>query len=411
MSDNEIGDELGYRSNSIICSLVDILTIVRRQKAVSRSELAECTGLSRSAVSQRVTQLLDAGLLVEGAVGGFTGGRRSRLLRLNNDYGQLLGVDLGATSVLIGLFDLSGTLLVSTEHSVDLAHGPEQVLGEIVQDVKELLRAHQCQRLVGVGVGVPGPVDQEAGMVESPPIMPGWHQFPIAHWLQQRLGCPVLIDNDVNVMALGERVVRKHDAEDFVFVKVGTGIGAGIILGGRLHRGKDGCAGDIGHIAVTELDIRCTCGRTGCVEALASGAAIAKIAEERARSGDPTFLSKVLVENGALTAVDVGEAARRGDHVAIEIIQGSARYLGQAIATVVNCLNPSLVVLGGGVLNIGDSYLAAVREYVYKRSLPLATRQLRIQPSLAGEMAGVIGAGSLVLEHTFNCETLAKIIV
>lgn len=409
VANQENSNTLGYRDHAIVTSLLEILTIVHGRQAVSRSELSECTGLSRSAISQRVSQLIDSGLLVEGSAGGFTGGRRSRLLRLNSHYGQLIGVDLGATGVQIGLFDLPGRLIASITHSIDISYGPDRILGQIAEDIEGLLHSHDCTRLIGVGIGVPGPVDRDAGMVESPPIMPGWHQFPIVDWLQERLGCYVLIDNDVNVMALGEQVVRKTDADNFIFVKVGTGIGAGIILGDRLHRGNNGCAGDIGHIAVTDAPILCTCGRTGCVEAVASGAAIARIAEESARANGQTLLARALAQEGSITAVEVGEAARRGDPEATRIIQQSARYLGQAIATVVNCLNPSLVVLGGGVLHIGDVYLAAVREYVYKRSLPLATRNLRIQRSLAGDSAGIIGASSLVLEHLFSPDVIAEI--
>lgn len=257
--------------------------------------------------------------------------------------------------------------------------------------------------VLAIGVGVPGPVEQASGLLTVPPIMPGWDRFPIRDAFAGEYAAPVFVDNDVNLMVLGEHWggVAK-DVADVIFVKIGTGIGSGIIVGGRLHRGAQGCAGDFGHICVDPDGPLCSCGNTGCLEAMAAAPAIVLQAERCAREGESPPLMALLHEKGELTMKEVGEAARRGDYCALTIIRRSGRLIGQTLASAVNVLNPSMIVIGGGVSRVGNALLAEVRSAVYQRSLPLATRNLPIVMSELDDVAGVVGASVMGAEKVLS---------
>jgi len=262
----------------------------------------------------------------------------------------------------------------------------------------------------GVGIGVPGPVEFESGRPISPPIMPGWDGYPIRQRFTERYGAPVWVDNDVNVLALGEwrsGVAAGHD--NVVVVKIGTGIGAGIISDGRLHRGAQGSAGDVGHIQVTDdRSVVCRCGNVGCLEALAGGASLARAGEAAAIDGRSARLEVALDQHGTVTAEDVARAASAGDPVAGELLRSAGARVGSMLASVANFFNPSLIVIGGGVANSPDQLMAAIREAVHRRSLPLATRDLSIQRSSLGGLAGVIGASSMVVDQLFSRASIAR---
>jgi predicted NBD/HSP70 family sugar kinase len=233
--------------------------------------------------------------------------------------------------------------------------------------------------------------------------MPGWDRYPVREELAGTWGRPVTVDNDVNVMALGERhagVARSLD--DLIFVKIGTGIGCGIVVGGRVYRGVAGSAGDIGHIKLDDYGPACACGEVGCLEAYFGGAALAREALTLARSGRSNMLAAALEERGRLTAADVGTAAAAGDFAAANLVREGGRRLGHVIASLVSFLNPGMVVIGGGVSRLGHPLLAEVRSSVYRRSLPLATGNLPIVLSELGELAGVTGAAWSATDHTFN---------
>jgi predicted NBD/HSP70 family sugar kinase len=237
----------------------------------------------------------------------------------------------------------------------------------------------------------------------SPPIMPGWNNFPVRETFSAELGCPVLVDNDVNIMALGE----KHSGlaksvDDFLFVKLGTGIGCGIVVGGEVYRGVSGSAGDIGHIRVDDAGPICMCGNTGCLEAFCGGAALARDALTAARSGSSDELAGLLARAGTLTAADVATAAAAGDPVAVGMVRDSGRRVGGVLAGLVSFFNPGLVVIGGGVAGFGHPLLAEIRGVVYRRSLPLATGNMPIVLSELGGAAGVVGAARLISDRVFS---------
>ena len=402
----------GQLPDESLDALVLVLDEIRLGRSRSRSELVERTGLGRAIVAQRVGELLERGLVVEGDRGPSTGGRPPRQLTFRADAGHLLVADLGATSVDVALTTLDGRILGHRDEPAEIEAGPEIALGRVEELFDQLVSTTQAVpgRLWGIGIAVPGPVEFITGRPISPPIMPGWDGYPIRERFAGRLGAPVWVDNDVNVLALGESrsgVAAGHD--DVVVVKIGTGIGAGIISGGRLHRGAQGSAGDVGHIQVVEDPlVVCRCGNIGCLEALAGGAALGRGGEEAAREGRSPRLRTALDQHGRVTAEHVARAASSGDPVGVALLQGAGRRIGAMLASVVNFFNPSLIVIGGGVANSPDILLASIRETVYRRSLPLATRDLLIQRSSLGGLAGVIGAASMVGDELFSRDAIAQ---
>lgn len=390
-------------------ALVEVLDLVRFGTATTRPELIRHSGLGRTVIVQRVSQLLESGLLSEGQHAPSTGGRPARVLTFRADAGSILSVDLGATSLAVGIADLAGNLAASYEEPCDIAAGPDAVLGRAEELLDELLaaRAEPEPPAWGLGIGLPGPVEYAYGRPIAPPIMPGWDGYPVRDRLARRYDVPVWVDNDVNLMALAElRLGLARGEQDVVFVKIGTGIGAGLISEGRLHRGAQGAAGDVGHIAVTDdVSVICRCGNIGCLEALAGGAALGKLATDAARGGRSPFLAERL-GSGVLEARDLGAAAMHGDALAVEIFGRTGRHIGGMLATLVNFYNPSLVVIGGGVASVGDLLLASIREAVYRRSLPLATRDLRIARSPLAGMSGLHGAAFVVIDELFSRQRL-----
>jgi glucokinase-like ROK family protein len=392
-------------------ALVTVLDYVRTHGAATRPTIVAATGLSRAVVTQRVVELLDYGLLVEGELAPSTGGRAPRTVRFRADAGHLLVADLGATSIDVAVTDLAGKIISHLEEPSQISAGPQVVLDRVDELFQECLEAaaELPGELWAIGIGLPGPVEFESGIPDSPPIMPGWDRYPVRARFES-YGVPLWVDNDVNVMALGELragVARGHD--NVVFIKIGTGIGAGIVVAGKLHRGAQGCAGDVGHIQVVEAtDMLCRCGNIGCLEALAGGAALARDAETAAREGRSPVAARVLAEKGSLAASDVAYAAGHGDPVSLELITNAGRLIGRTLAAIVNFINPSLIVIGGGVSAAGDVLLATIRESVYRRSLPLATRELVVKRSSLDGLGGVIGAAAMVTDELFAPVQLAR---
>lgn len=392
-----------------VVDLVRVLDAVRSGRASTRPELADVTGLGRNVVTQRVARLMDSGLLVEGPPLRSTGGRAPRGLRFPAEAGRILVAELGATSIGAAVSDLEGTLLAQYEEDADVTAGPVMVLTRVTEVFDELLRQLGAGAPVwGIGIGLPGPVEFATGRPVAPPIMPGWDGFDVRAFFAGRFHAPVWVDNDVNVMALGElRAGLAKGLRDVVYVKIGSGIGAGLVSQGNLHRGAQGCAGDIGHVTVEEgSTVLCRCGKFGCLEALAGGAALARDGETAAREGRSAYLADLLERGMAVDARAVSDAAIHGDPVAISLLAGSARLVGQTLARIVNFFNPSLILVGGGVSEAGDYYLAEVRQTVIGRSLPLATRSLQIVRSRLGDRAGLRGAAQMVMDALLAPEIL-----
>lgn len=399
-----------------VTSLSAVLDLVRNGTASTRSEVEGLTGLGRKVVAQRVSELIDLGLLSEGALGPSTGGRAPRRLRFESRAGLVLVAAFGATGVSAGLADLSGQVLMQTYRTHSIAGGPEPALQLVLELWRELLDSLSDDvpdadgRVWGVGIGVPGPVEFSTARPVSPPIMPGWDDYPIRQHVQRTWKVPVWVDNDVNAMALGElRTGLARGRSDMVFVKVGTGIGAGVVSRGGLHRGAQGVAGDVGHIPVREqLGVRCRCGRTDCLEAVAGGAALVAHARAAAEDGTSPVLAGLLQRDGTLTVRHLTEAAEHGDPTTTELLRTAGRRVGEMLASLISTLNPALIILGGHVAESGDLLLAAARQAIYERSLPLATRDLVVAGSRDSDVVGITGVAFTVIDEVFAPSALER---
>jgi len=371
---------------------------------ISRDALATRSAFSKTRVNSAVAGMLEQGVLEEVGVQQSTGGRRPETLRLNRRLGVLLGVAMGATGLEVAVLTPDLEVLARHSEPADVRQGPGLVLSRVRALMRELLA--QCgataKQVISIGIGVPGPVDFDSGQLVNPPLMPEWDAFSIRDDLRADYGAPVFVDNDVNLMALGELWRMQRGLQNFLVIKVGTGIGCGIVCHGVVYRGTNGSAGDVGHICVDPGGPRCHCGNLGCVEAMAAGPAIARLATEAAQAGESALLAEMLAARGTLTLQDVAQASRAGDTAANAIVQHAGALLGQMLASVVNFFNPSHVFIGGGIARIGPLFLAAVRQSVYHRSLALSTRHLEIQYAPLGERAGLIGAGVLAMQESLR---------
>lgn len=379
-----------------------LLRLLRDDGPRSRVELGDAVGLSRARLSVEVDRLVERGLLETAGPAASRGGRRSSLLRVAGQV-RFAGVAVGTTGIEIALTDGELTVLSHAREPMDVRAGPEAVTARVVELVGKLRAELGIAQLTGAGVGLPMPVAIGEGAPVSPPALPGWHHFPVRDAIGAELGCPVLVDNDANVMALGEKHAGTGRAfDDFLYVKLGTAIGCGLVLGGALYRGATSGAGDIAHLPLADDGPLCVCGDTGCLEAYCGDSAMVREALAAARSGRSAPLGARLAEAGALTMADVARAATAGDASAQALIREGARRLGQVLVGLVSFFNPGIVIIGGAAAGIGPTLLAEIRGVVYRRSTPLATGSMPIVLSDLDGRAGVVGAARLISEQTFT---------
>ncbi|MFJ1805073.1 MULTISPECIES: ROK family protein [unclassified Streptomyces] len=414
----------------------DLLELVRKGRATTRGALQQATGLSRATVGQRLDRLFRAGWLREGAGGPVDsplGGRPSITLEFDDAHAVVLAADLDTRHARAAVLTLTGEILAEHGGTLVIEDGPDAVLGELGGWFVELLEkaGHRPDEVCGIGLAVPGPVDSETGRVVQPPIMPGWDGYDIRGRLSRAfteraltertadgdgetgagvgtggpasggaggragagasggaaMAVPVLVDNDANLMAYGEQRTGYADCSAFVLVKVSTGIGAGVVVGGSIFRGVDGGAGDIGHIRVG-AEALCRCGSYGCLAAVASGGAVAR---RLAESGVP-----------ASSGSDVRDLLAAGHPQAAALAREAGRRVGDVLATVVTLLNPGVLMIAGDLA--GTAFLTGVRELLYQRALPRSTARLDVVTSRLGERAALVGAGALVVEHLYAPE-------
>jgi glucokinase len=366
----------------------DLFQLLRDGRPRTRSELAAATGFARSTIASRIDELLAAGLIAPVGEAVSTGGRPPSRVALNASARLVAGADFGATHATVAIMDLAGDVLQELSAERPIASGPVESLDWLRDAVLQLMDrlGRDPSELIAIGVGLPGPVEHSTGRPTNPPIMPGWDCYDVPGHLGRTFSGPVLVDNDVNVMALGEQSKAWPGVQDMMLVKVATGIGSGIISGGILQRGADGSAGDIGHIAVSSAaGVLCRCGNTGCLEAVA---------------GAPAIL-RSLAEQGldATSVADLTTRVSAGDLVVVRALRDAGRSIGEVLTMCVSLINPSLIVVAGALSRFSDLLIAGIRESVYARSMPLATKNLMIVESRVGARAGVIGAGMMALEH------------
>lgn len=384
-----------------VTSLLRIVNMVRTGEASTRPEIGRITGLGRGVVTQRVDQAYEMGFLADGEYGPSSGGRAPRHVRFRSDRGRLIVCALGALHIRVGITDLEGVIIDQSHTPWEISRGPEETLEKAMALIDELLDRSPGTPVWAVTIGVPGPVDFETGRPVAPPIMPGWNGYDVRGRFEEHYDAPAWVDNDVNLLAFGERV-RRADDTNLIYVKIGSGIGAGLLSQGRVHRGSNGAAGDIGHVRVRESDALCRCGKTGCLEAVASGWALVKQAEAAVEEGAGGRLAALHEAGRTITPEDITLAAEAGDALSTGLLQQSARIVGESVAALVNMFNPSTIVIGGVVAGTGELYLAEVRQRVYELSLPLATRDLSIVNSVNDEGEPLRGGAELAREQLFE---------
>nr|WP_221475539.1 ROK family transcriptional regulator [Sphaerisporangium rubeum] len=372
----------------------DVLGLIRSGEAVTRADIGRVTGLSRPAVALRVGELLEHGLVVEDTEGPSTGGRPPARLRFDATGGVVLVASLGAGRTQIAMCDLAARELARTELEIDVERGPDVVLPLLMDHWAGLLGDRPLSSVRGVGMGMPATVEFAAGRVESARVMASWTGVIIPPIVAARYPVPVFVDNDVNVIAMGEyRAAYAPEVDDLLFVKVSTRIGAGVIAGGGILRGALGAAGEIGHIPVRDGGgVLCRCGNIDCVDSVASGTAILR--DLRARGREVSSLA------------DVVTLVRAGDAETMAVVRRAGRLLGEVVASAVNLLNPAVVVLGGDVTESFQPLVSAVREVVHRRSTALATRSLRVERTRLGPSAGIVGCALMVIDHILAPEAV-----
>ena len=370
-----------------------LFQLLRDGEPRTRADLVAASGMARSTVAGRIEELLGTGLVAPTGEASSSGGRPASTFVFDPSSRVVVGVDLGVSHAHVAVTDLRNQVLAEELEDLQISDGPEAVLGRITAMALRLLEhaGRTLDDVAGTGIGLPGPVEFSSGQPVSPPVMTGWDRFDVPGFLGRTLPGPVLVDNDVNIMALGEHAELYPDVTDLVYVKVASGIGAGIISGGALQRGAQGAAGDLGHVAVPDGNqTLCSCGNLGCLEAVASGSAVARQLHER--------------DAEVRTQGDVVALVRAGDTTAIQAVREAGRDIGSVLAGVVSLLNPSVLVVGGRLSGVGEQLLAGIRESVYRRSLPLGTHHLRIVSSVCGMRAGIVGASVLVTDTLLSAD-------
>jgi glucokinase-like ROK family protein len=382
-----------------------ILSLVRRQGTCSRVDLAIQTGLSKSVLGARLRPLLRQGLIIEEGLGASTGGRPPTLIRFGKRAGFVIAVDLEAEQVQVAVANLNAEPEVCLTEAIGVHTGRESVLDAVHALIERALDKSGVSRdlVRGIGVGVGGPVEFRTGRLRT--VSPQGAPFPIREYFEDAYPWPVLIDNDANLLALAEQWAGgARDVDDFLFVKLGTGIGCGIVCGGRIYRGADGWAGELGHMQVPGLDRPCPCGSTGCLGRIAGAHGLAQTAEELARSKRSPYLARLWDEGGRLSVEDLWAAMREGDAVAVEAIRQAGSSVGRVLGGVVTFCNPSLIVVGGEVARLGDFMLSTIRESVYRWALPQSARHLTVTGSQLGDESPLVGAAAMAVCEVYRMQ-------
>ena len=366
----------------------ELLDLVRSGRASTRSQLRALTGLSRTAVTARVTSLTSAGLLVLGDELASTGGRPPGALLFNKDAGVVLAVAIGRSRSQLAVLDLDGQELASDSRDHEVGVGPHELMPQVVARLGQLLDDVEPP-ILGIGLSLPGTLDPVRGLSIGSPVMSGWDGVELEPYFAALCRAPLFVGNDADVLARSELLAGSAGLHDALVVKASTGLGLGIVADGRVLSGHLGAAGEIGHTIVDAAgDLPCRCGATGCLETIAGGwALVARLTE----SGQPVGHVRDLVG-----------LALQGDSVARGLLRDSGRELGEVLAVAINLLNPAAVVIGGDMAAAFDFYVAGVRESVYRRAAPLATRDLRFLPASHGDRAGVVGCAALALDHVLS---------
>lgn len=369
----------------------ELLQLFRTGEVSTRVELQRTTGLARSTITYKVDALLNAGYLMEDGSIVDGRGRPSTRLRINDEAMTIFAADLGASHGRLAVCTGSGDVLAESVIESSLSKGPDAVLETVTVELERLLTQSGRSRptLRGIAMGVPGPVDWQSGRIARSISMPGWDSYPVRARLADHFCVPAVVDNDANMLGLGEQRRIYPQAHLMLFIKVGTGIGASLVIDGGLLRGSASAEGDIGHAKITGVEETClSCGARGCLAAIASGRAMVR---DLQRLG-----------HHVKTSLDVVDLVRIGDPDAVQTVTDAGRALGDVLSTAVSLLNPDVVVIGGDIANAHERFLGGVRDTLLSRGQPLATARLAIAPSTLGDRAGIAGGAAMVADAIFS---------
>ena len=379
-----------------------ILNLLWKERESSRAELARRTSLSRSTVSAIVNDLLRTGLVKEERAGISSGGRRPIMLGFQDQSSFIVGIELGATHISCVLTDLRCNGRASWSAPVPVRDEPEVALQKMTMAVRSVLEAGGVQpfQVLGVGVAVPSPVDEERPGELLPLIVPKWKGYNIATHLEESFKRPVFVDNDANLGALAELWWGAgSSARDLAYIKVATGVGAGLIINGRIFRGSGGVAGEIGHTSIDPNGPQCICGLKGCLTTFIGTPALLERAKDKLRASGSNRLPPASIDELVNAALD-------GDPMSVELIQYAGDKLGVGIANMLNLLNPEMVVLGGGIARAGDLLLDGVRTTIGGLSLPESILNAEIRTTGLNEWGIAVGAATLVLQVALDTPAL-----
>jgi predicted NBD/HSP70 family sugar kinase len=373
----------------------EVFALIRDGIVTTRTDVRRITGLSRTAVSARVSALAARDLVTERQEGTSTGGRPPAVLRFNADAGVVLAVAVGRSRTQLAIANLAGVISGHVDLDRESNVGPDELMSDVVKRLDVLLAesGHDPRTVHGVGLSLPGTVDLNRSAVLGSPVMNGWDGIELEPYFRGLTDAPVLADNDANVMALAERHSGQRGVDDLLLLKLSTGLGAGLISGGALQRGARGAAGEFGHNKVpAAAGIPCRCGDTGCLEAVAGGWALVRALQDRGYTVGHVR--------------DVVELANQGDAEARRLIRDSGRQVGQAIGTAVNLLNPAVLVVGGDLAEAYDILIAGLREALYGNGTALATRELQVVPTSYGEGSALQGSAALILDRILSADAI-----
>lgn len=360
----------------------------RGRTHLTRADIQELTGFSRVTVSQGVQALLNRKVLAEVDGDASNGGRKASYLSLNESFGFVGVVYFSATSMTVGIANLRGEIQKSQTIKISISEGPKKILPESIAQIKEMFKSVPKAKRLGIIVGVPGPVSHTLGKVVNPPIMRGWDGVNFQKEFTDAVGIPIYLENDANLLAIGEHQLVYPNVQNLLLVKVATGIGSGLILSGKLHRGAGGSAGDIGHMQLDALKgLKCRCGHTDCLESFASGWALTEKLNSMGYKVTDTS--------------DIANLCRKGDSRVLHLITEASSYIGHAVADAVNLLNPSKVIIVGRLVEASDLVIANIKEVVYQRAGALATKNLEIKGSGLGTDLAILGSAQLGSEQFF----------
>jgi len=370
-----------------------VVGALRERGRVSQADIARLTGLSRTTVHTLVSELKDAGVVqeVEVAVPDFRGGRPAVLLMLRDSSLAVVGIDFGHSHVGVAVADIGHTVLAERKCDLDVSHDAPAALDAAVRMVDEVLAEARIDRksVIGAGIGIPGPLDRARGAAGSATILPGWTGLQIRSELQERLGVPVEIENDANLGALAELTWGAgRECSSFAYVKAATGIGAGIVIEGKLLRGASGTAGEIGHTTLDEAGALCYCGNRGCLETVASGPAIIRLVGP--------------LDGGIPSLARIVELAVAGDVRCQRAIADAGHEIGIAVAGLCNLINPERVVVGGLLSRTGELLLHPMRESIRRHVLQAAAETLDVRPAVLVERAELLGSLALALQASIE---------